>query len=161
MMVAMLLLAASAGPVYQRSVKKIDKTLAAIWPDQEIERELVSKSGEPATQKAFKVIVDGIHEAYFIPGQSRSKFDVFDYMVVFDLDGKILQPKILIYREDYGGEIASKRWLRQFIGLDSNSKMSLGKDVQNIAGATLSCESATRGFKEASNRIQQIINGDQ
>lgn len=152
-----LLSSSSLEPVYQRSQKKIDKTLSSLWPDENIETVHISSADIRENEKAFEVWIDGQHTAYFITAQSRSKFDVFDYMVVFDLEGRIKQPKILIYREDYGGEIASKRWLRQFIGLDKNSDMNLGKEVQNIAGATISCESASRGFKEASESIHKII----
>ena len=42
--------------------------------------------------------------------------------------------KILAYREDWGGEIRSKRWLKQF----SNREI---EDVQAISGATISVNS--------------------
>lgn len=148
-------------PEYQKSDKKIVKTLNSIWPDQYIETQAILDIQIAKGEVANKVVVDGEHAGYFITAQSNSKFDQFDYMVVFDLEGKILQPKILVYREDYGGEIASKRWLRQFIGMDKTSNMDLGKEVQNIAGATISCESASRGFKQASQSIDRIISESQ
>ncbi|NNK80178.1 MAG: FMN-binding protein [Flavobacteriales bacterium] len=151
------LVSSNLGPEYQRSQKKILKTLSSVWPDQSIETTEISEPGISEDERAFKIILDGVHRAYFITAKSQSKFDVFDYMVVFDLEGNIIQPKILIYREDYGGEIASKRWLKQFIGMDKTSNMSLGKEVQNIAGATISCESASRGFKQAAQSIDKII----
>ena len=50
---------------------------------------------------------------------------------------------MLIYREDYGGEIGSKRWLRQFIGKTSKDKLKYQKDIMAISGATISASSMT------------------
>ena len=138
--------------------KKINRTLKAIWPDDEFESvEMTSQHLLPG-ERAYEVKVNGVTEAYFLTAQARSKFDVFDFMLVFDTEGVIIEPKILVYREDYGGEIASKRWLRQFIGMSKEDQMALGKDIRNVAGATISCEAASLGFKDASTRIADIIN---
>jgi Na+-transporting NADH:ubiquinone oxidoreductase subunit NqrC len=42
----------------------------------------------------------------------------------------------LIYRENYGGEIGSKRWLKQFIGMTEPKNY-----VDGISGATISVNS--------------------
>jgi len=69
-------------------------------------------------------------------GYSPSKFDDFDYMVVFDSSNKIKLVRVLIYRENYGGEIGSKRWLKQFIGMTEPKNY-----VDAISGATISVNS--------------------
>ena len=69
-------------------------------------------------------------------GKSPSRFEDFDFMVLFDKDKTIKLVKILVYREDYGGEIGSTRWLRQFIGLDKPINR-----VSAISGATISVNS--------------------
>ena len=69
-------------------------------------------------------------------GYSPSKFDDFDYMVLFDSSSKIKLVRVLIYRENYGGEIGSKRWLRQFIGMTEPKNY-----VDAISGATISVNS--------------------
>ena len=69
-------------------------------------------------------------------GYSPSKFDDFDYMVVFDSSNKIKLVRVLIYRENYGGEIGSKRWLKQFIGMTEPKTY-----VDAISGATISVNS--------------------
>jgi hypothetical protein len=57
-------------------------------------------------------------------------------MVLFDETKTIKLVKVLVYRENYGGEIGSKRWLRQFIGLDKPKPF-----VSAISGATISVHS--------------------
>ena len=69
-------------------------------------------------------------------GFSPSKFDNFDFMVLLDADNKIKLVRVLIYRENYGGEIGSKRWLKQFIGMTKPKNY-----VDAISGATISVNS--------------------
>lgn len=139
--------------------KSVDKALKAIWPDTELIREPISSPHLMGAEKAYVLRAGEKAVGYYVIDKAKSKFDLFDFMVIFDTEGNILQPSVLIYREDYGSEICSKRWLRQFIGLDSESDMRLGQEVQNISGATISCESAGRGFKIAAERIKAIIDG--
>ena len=74
---------------------------------------------------------------------AKSKTDYFDYLILFDLDLNILNSKVLAYREDYGGEIASKRWLRQFVGKTINDRLKYRENVMAISGATISVKSMT------------------
>ena len=69
-------------------------------------------------------------------GYSPSKFDNFDFMVLLDNTNKVKLVKVLIYRENYGGEIGSKRWLKQFIGMTEPKSY-----VDAISGATISVNS--------------------
>ena len=55
-------------------------------------------------------------------------------MAIYSPDFKLLKLRILVYRENYGGEISNKRWLNQFISRSP-------KKVQAISGATISVES--------------------
>ena len=69
-------------------------------------------------------------------GYSPSKFDNFDFMVLLDNTNKVKLVKVLIYRENYGGEIGSKRWLKQFTGMTEPKSY-----VDAISGATISVNS--------------------
>jgi major membrane immunogen (membrane-anchored lipoprotein) len=55
----------------------------------------------------------------------------------------ILKTKVLVYREDYGGEIGSKRWLKQFTGKMYNDDLRYGDNIVAISGATISVKSFT------------------
>jgi Na+-translocating ferredoxin:NAD+ oxidoreductase RnfG subunit len=91
----------------------------------------------------FKVIKDQTIKGYFYIGKAPSKTDHFDYMVLFDKDLNVVKTKVLIYREDYGNEIGSKRWLKQFIGKTSSDSLKYGQDIDAISGATISASSMT------------------
>jgi Na+-translocating ferredoxin:NAD+ oxidoreductase RnfG subunit len=49
-----------------------------------------------------------------------------------------------VYREEYGGEIGSSRWLRQFNGLSGTDRVSPKTNIDAISGATISVRSMTR-----------------
>ena len=72
--------------------------------------------------------------------------DYFDYLVLLDKDLVVLKTKILVYREDYGGEIGSKRWLKQFIGKTQNDELKYGDNIVGISGATISVQVMTNAM---------------
>jgi len=91
---------------------------------------------------------------YAYIGKAPSKTDKFDYLVLFDTEFIIKKSKVLIYREDYGGEIGSKRWLKQFIGKSENDTLLHGKDIMAISGATISTMSLTKAINDLLKSIK-------
>ena len=90
---------------------------------------------------------------YAYIGKAPSKTDQFDYLVLFDTDKIILKTKVLVYREDYGGEIGSKRWLQQFIGKKTSDDLRYGDNIAAISGATISVRSMTNAVN---NLLQSV-----
>jgi len=80
---------------------------------------------------------------YAILDKANSKITNFDYLVLLNTKLEIVNIKILIYRESHGGEISSKRWLRQFFGLGINNHAKLQDNIDGISGATISVRSMT------------------
>jgi len=93
--------------------------------------------------KLFKIVVKEELIGYAYIDKAPSKTDEFDYLILLDTNLIIAKTKVLIYREDYGGEIGSKRWLKQFKGKTSKDKLKYQKDVMAISGATISASSMT------------------
>jgi len=91
----------------------------------------------------FKITTDDGLKGYAYIGKAFGKADDFDFLVLFDTDLIIVKTKILIYREDYGGEIGSKRWLKQFTGKSKNDQIQYEKDIIAISGATISANAMT------------------
>jgi hypothetical protein len=78
---------------------------------------------------------------YLAVTDAPSKFHRFDYYILFDDKEDILKVEILHYRENYGAEICSKRWLKQFVGIDTKNSQSYNNSVDAISGATISVNS--------------------
>jgi Na+-translocating ferredoxin:NAD+ oxidoreductase RnfG subunit len=101
----------------------------------------------------FKITANANLIGYAYLDKAPSKTDEFDYLVLFDTDLIIKKAKVLVYREDYGGEIGSKRWLKQFIGKSRVDRLIYEKDIVAISGATISANSMTI----AVNKLLQSI----
>jgi FMN-binding domain len=84
---------------------------------------------------------------YFFVDAVIGKHDLITYAVALGSDGKVRQTEILEYREAYGGEVRNARWRAQFTGRQHGDPVRTGHDIQNISGATLSCEHVTDGVR--------------
>lgn len=144
--------------------KKIDKEIFNIFEIEAYEKELVvidasmvhNMTEDFDTKAFFKIVSQESHLGYFYLGTAPSKADVFDYIVIFDKDLIIKKIKILAYREDWGGEITSKRWLRQFTGSDPATSLKYGSDVMGISGATISARSMTNAVNSLLQNLSRI-----
>lgn len=80
---------------------------------------------------------------YAFIDKAPSKTAQFDYLVIFDADLRVIHSKVLVYREEYGGEIGSKRWLKQFLGKTGGDRVDHETNIDAISGATISVRSMT------------------
>lgn len=79
--------------------------------------------------------------AYACIQQAPSKHDMFEFLAIYSSDMELLKLRVLTYRENYGGEIANKRWLNQFV-------TRTPQQVQAISGATISVESLKKSVSK-------------
>lgn len=94
----------------------------------------------------YKLTLGTIHLGYAFVDKAPSKTAQFDYLVLFDTNLQIIHTKVLIYREEYGGEIGSTRWLKQFLGMSGKDRVALDSNIDAISGATISVRSMTRSM---------------
>lgn len=134
--------------------KKVDKEIKDVFSIENfsftnvtltsnITKDLPSKFGE---NNLFKIEENNILLGYAYVSKAPSKTDEFDFLVLLDKDLIVLKTKVLVYREDYGGEIGSKRWLKQFIGKTENDDLRYGDNIVAISGATISVRSMTNAM---------------
>ena len=70
------------------------------------------------------------------------------FIVIIDINGNIINTEVIKYREAYGGEVANKRWLAQFMTRNINSNYIVGEDIDGISGATISVNSLSKGIQK-------------
>ncbi len=70
------------------------------------------------------------------------RYEHFDYLLILNKDLSVRKVKILVYEGEYGYEVGSKLWLKQFIGY-KGGRLEYGRDIQAISGATVSAQSIT------------------
>ncbi|MFT6717072.1 MAG: Na+-translocating ferredoxin:NAD+ oxidoreductase RnfG subunit [Saprospiraceae bacterium] len=90
-------------------------------------------------------LANGCHEggcsaSNFEEEEFSDKYEQYYFATVFDLKGKILRVKVIEYDSQYGYEIMSRGWLKQFRS-SNNDEFIYGKNIDAITGATVSGES--------------------
>lgn len=108
------------------------------------------RSGEKVRtrgQQVWRALVDDRLAGFFVVDYVIGKHLVIDYAVALEPDGRVRRVEILQYRESYGGEVAGRGWLEQFVGKTSRDPLAVDRDIRNISGATLSSHHVTEGIR--------------
>ena len=113
-----------------------------------VSKEVNLKLSKEFTNQLLKIEKNSQLIGYAYIDKAPSKTDEFDYLILLNNDLIVAKTKILIYREDYGGEIGSKRWLKQFIGKKSTDKLTYQENVMAISGATISAHAMTNAMNQ-------------
>ena len=138
--------------------KKVDKEVKDVFEissytieNVKVSSEIKSKLPSAITEENFfQIKAKQTVLGYVYLDKAPSKTAQFDYLVIFDKDLKIARTKVLVYREEYGGEIGSRRWLSQFTGKSNKDSLD---DIAAISGATIS----VRSMKNAMNDILKSV----
>lgn len=147
----MLILVLTSFGLPKNISKKVNKEISSVFEVTNFSTEMITVSDALNATLPTKIKEDNLYKienntttiGYFYVGKAPSKTDQFDYLVMFDRELNVVKTKVLIYREDYGNEIGSKRWLKQFIGKTSSDKLQYGQNIDAISGATISANSMT------------------
>ncbi|NND62783.1 MAG: FMN-binding protein [Flavobacteriaceae bacterium] len=159
------LLVFSAFLIPEKVEKKADKVIAKFYQTDTFSKEIITfseeanrlTSSEFGQDNFFKITDGDTFLGYGYIGNAPSKTATFDYLVLFDKEMIVVKSKVLIYREEYGGEIGSKRWLRQFEGASSESEeLKYNEDIIPISGATISVRSMTKAMNELFVSLKEL-----
>jgi hypothetical protein len=81
------------------------------------------------------------------------RFEKFDFMIVYNSDLVLTDLKILVYRSEYGYQVSTRGWLKQFLDHPVGTIHTYGQDIDAISGATFSGKSLTDNI----NRLNILI----
>lgn len=152
-------------PDFSKSVlKKINKAIYQQWKIENIQKEAIMLSGAQKVKLGYKVNNNQVYRlttgnsllGYLYFAKAKSQYAIFDYMIIFNTNLKILRVKVLVYPEFYGGEIANTNWLKQFIGKTDPQNIIFGKTVDSISGATISAKSITNGVRTNVTNMKEL-----
>ena len=153
----------------------MDKTLSTIkqsFPNNisikhnlyQIDKKTLKEIQNTVRQKFFRkevncwhIINDDSTHYYAILDNVKGKSLPITFLTIFDENNKVFDSSIIKYREAYGGEIASKSWLNQFLSYTDSSNYNVGDAISGISGATISVNSVTKGINKLSILIDYII----
>jgi len=79
------------------------------------------------------------------PGEidPETEHEQFYFSTLYDLDGNIVNIKVLEYTSQYGYEITAKSWLKQFVG-KKGGDLKVDHEIDGISGATISVHSIVK-----------------
>ncbi len=83
-------------------------------------------------------------------------YEEFDYFFILDTDKNVVKVGVYDYPGDYGYEITSPWWLKQFIGYKGRT-LKYGTDVDVVSGATVSATSLTQDIEAAYHLALTVI----
>lgn len=109
----------------------------------------------------FRINHNDENLGYYYYGKAYGKADYFDFIVIFDEKLIISKVKVVAYREAHGGEVGSKRWLKQFEGTSTEKHLKYQDDIVGISGATISVKSMTNEVNKMLKTINILDSKDQ
>lgn len=150
-------------------MKKVDKSIIDAFSVEtfklvpiEVSDQINSITKADFSSKKFNSIFNGETKiGYAYIGKGKSMKDVFDYVILFDQNFIIKKTKVLIYRETYGTQIGSQRWLKQFIGKTTSNSLIYGDNIVAISGATISASSMSDEVNKVLSSLKILIEKDQ
>lgn len=142
--------------------KKVDKEIKNTYDVEEFvfesktfDAEIIKTlPSEFSADNFFQIKKDTTLLGYAYVSKAPSKTDEFDYLILLSKDLVVKKAKVLVYREDYGGEIGSKRWLKQFVGKTPKDELKYQDNIVAIAGATISVRSMTTAVNDMLRSIE-------
>lgn len=133
-----------------------DRSLA-LTPAQRKAISAASKATTGKAQRLYEARGAGGRLGWLFIDQVLGKHEMITYALALDAAGSIKGIEILDYRETYGGEIRNPNWRRQFVGKSAANRPTLGKDIKNISGATLSSRHVTDGVRRLLVTYQMLL----
>jgi Na+-translocating ferredoxin:NAD+ oxidoreductase RnfG subunit len=152
------------------------KALANAFPDAtEIDQDQIMVSALQRTQIEFDLgwKIENDAFPYYI---AKSEDVILGYAFITEEIGKhypitflvsmsaelvIEHVEIMVYREQIGAEVRSRRFLKQFFGKTRHDTIAIDRDIDGISGATLSSWAVASGVKRVLVMANALLEGQQ
>ncbi|MBS1272196.1 MAG: Electron transport complex subunit RsxG [Candidatus Marinimicrobia bacterium] len=82
------------------------------------------------------------------------KYRPITLLVGVDAEFNVEGVRILVYRENRGGEVQRQRFLYQYRGKSSDEPIRINRDIINISGATISVRGVNAGVRRVLHLIE-------
>lgn len=103
--------------------------------------------GQSAELQGWRILQDERTLGWVLVDEAMGKSRPITWLLAVDAQLATIGVEILAYRESHGGEIKRRDWRAQFRGKNASTGLAHGRDISNIAGATISCRSLVAGVR--------------
>ena len=161
---AQLFLVVSTVTIHAQNIEKIiHRETQALWSDAELiqvslDTKVLKSCDELHSGDKFYRIIERENSSlngYVLSTSAMGRFDAFDYFIIYKESMEVHLVKVGVYRSSHGSAICSKRWLKQFVGKKTN-EINYGKEIDAIAGATVSANALVFDIQMLSNHLKSI-----
>jgi len=97
-----------------------------------------------------------IHLGYAVVTNEYGKYRPITMMIGVTPEFKVKGVRILVYRENRGGEVKRKRFLYQYRGKSLDDPIRINRDIINISGATISVRGVNAGVRKILTILQRF-----
>jgi len=140
-----------------------EHALAAIFPDadsahpgvialdsarREALRALLGRHVRDSAFVYFDVFAQGRRAGTAVIAEERGKYRPITFMAGVDTALRIVDARVLVYRESRGGEVQRTRFLKQYPGKSLSDPIRINRDIINITGATISVNALNAGIRK-------------
>jgi Na+-translocating ferredoxin:NAD+ oxidoreductase RnfG subunit len=141
----------------EKIINKAAKAATKIWDEYEIEIEPLdadqSSKYYSSYDTLFRIVGGDSTLGFLVLSSAKGRFELFDFMMVYTSETEVIDMRVMVYRSEYGSQVCSKAWLKQFYGIPSSKSLQYGSDVDALSGATFSARSLT----EQVNRLNRLM----
>jgi hypothetical protein len=136
----------------KKTSKKINKEISKVFKTEEFSIETYACQKTKNINGDFFIIKskDTLGYSYLGKVLEHTK-----YFIIFNKDKEIEKIVLHDYQDDYGREMSSSSWLKQFIGYDGKKDLDMGKQVDGISGASYSSEMMIENIKNVSQALNK------
>lgn len=132
------------GDILERIKSRLGGTL--VYYQQGAEKQVVE---ERTVYDFYFASKDGDRKGVAIIDTEPGKWGPVQYCITMDIKGTIKSVQVMSYQEQRGRPIAQSSFMNQYKNKNSNSTLTVGKDIIGVSGATISSRSATYTVKKA------------
>ncbi len=93
---------------------------------------------------------------YAVVTDQYGKYRPITMLVGVNPDFTVRGVRILVYRENRGGEVRRKRFLYQYRGKSSGDPIRINRDIINVSGATISVRGVNAGVRKVLHLLEMV-----
>lgn len=102
----------------------------------------------PKSAYNFYIALSGENvDGYALLDEAMGQYMPISYAVKLSPKGAVERLELMVYREQYGSEVKSDRFCRQFVGKTQADPLLVGDDVLIVSGASISSRALTDGVR--------------
>ena len=131
-----------------------------VWITQAQADEVKQRAGSPLPRRVVKAYVGRRGDAivgYAFVDDVIGKTEPITYMVTISPDATVKRLDLLVFRETHGYEIERGSWRDGFRGLRLDDGLRVGREIDKITGATMSCRAVTNGVRRLLAVVEVVL----